>query len=85
MSLWLEDEEQIQGLLGHWEAMSTAARGGRAESGPPHPGRRGQAYLIYDCSKLLLVNYDLVGCVHGELCGVMKGKLWLMSGTRSEL
>ena len=85
MSLWLEDEEQIQVLLGQWEVMSTPVRRWRAESGPPHPGGHGQSYLIYDCSKLLLVNDDLVGCVHSELCGVMKGKLWLMSGTRSEL
>lgn len=27
VSLWLEDEERIQVLLGHWEVMSTAVRG----------------------------------------------------------
>lgn len=46
-------------------------------SDPPHQGGHGQSHLIYDYLKLLLVNYDLVQCVHGELCAVMKGKLWL--------
>lgn len=56
---------------------STLVWGGRADADPPHQGGHGQPPLIYNCLRILLVNYDLVWCVHGELCGVMKGKLWL--------
>ncbi|PKU40085.1 hypothetical protein llap_9614 [Limosa lapponica baueri] len=35
------------------------------------------ASFIFDHLKLLLVNYDLVRCVHGDLHGIMNRKLWL--------
>lgn len=47
----------------------------RTEADPLSQGGHGQSHLIYGCLKILLVNHDLVPCVHSELCGVMKQKL----------